>query len=127
MQAILMADYNFTPIKYWRGVSLSARDFIKKCLTIDPTQRMTAHEALSYPFVASEQGGKDGKDGKGSDLLPVVKKNFNARRTLHATIDTVRATNKLREGHGGMMMALRRTILHGERSPYNRIRIMIPV
>jgi calcium/calmodulin-dependent protein kinase I len=103
MQAILIADYSFTPIEYWRGVSLQARDFIKRCLTIDPTQRMTAHEALSHPFVAGEQPGRDGKDGKGSDLLPVVKKNFNARRTLHAAIDTVRAINKLREGQHGMM------------------------
>jgi calcium/calmodulin-dependent protein kinase I len=103
MQAILVADYSFTPIEYWRGVSLQARDFIKRCLTLDPTKRMTAHEALSHPFVAGVQAGTDGKEGKGSDLLPVVKKNFNARRTLHAAIDTVRAINKLREGHGGMM------------------------
>jgi len=41
--------------------------------------------------------------GSGEDLLPVVKKNFNARRTLHKAIDTVRAINKLREG-GGLMM-----------------------
>lgn len=101
MQAILVADYSFTPVEYWRGVSLSARDFIKRCLTIDPHQRMTAHEALSHPFVAGDSK-KEG-DGKGSDLLPVVKKNFNARRTLHAAIDTVRAINKLREGQGGMM------------------------
>lgn len=40
--------------------------------------------------------------GDGEDLLPVVKKNFNARRTLHKAIDTVRAINKLREG-GGLM------------------------
>lgn len=32
-----------------------------------------------------------------------MKKNFNARRTLHKAIDTVRAINKLREG-GGLMM-----------------------
>ncbi|KAH6677289.1 kinase-like domain-containing protein [Halenospora varia] len=102
MQAILVADYSFTPIEYWRGVSVQAREFIKKCLTIDPTQRMTAHEALSHPFVTGESTmGK--KDGRGSDLLPVVKKNFNARRTLHAAIDTVRAINKLREGTAGMM------------------------
>ncbi|KUJ14667.1 Pkinase-domain-containing protein [Mollisia scopiformis] len=103
MQAILIADYSFTPIEYWRGVSLQARDFIKRCLTIDPTKRMTAHEALSHPFVSGIPAGQDGKDGKGSDLLPVVKKNFNARRTLHAAIDTVRAINKLREGQGGLM------------------------
>ncbi|TVY68856.1 Calcium/calmodulin-dependent protein kinase cmkB, partial [Lachnellula suecica] len=100
MQAILVADYSFSPIEYWRGVSLQAREFIKRCLTIDPTQRMTSHEALSHPFVA---GLTATKEGKGSDLLPVVKKNFNARRTLHAAIDTVRAINKLREGQHGMM------------------------
>jgi calcium/calmodulin-dependent protein kinase I len=101
MQAILVADYSFTPVEYWRGVSESARDFIRRCLTIDSTKRITAHEALSHPFVAGELK-KDG-DGKESDLLPVVKKNFNARRTLHAAIDTVRAINKLREGQHGMM------------------------
>lgn len=101
MQAILVADYSFTPIEYWRGVSLAAREFIKKCLTIDPKERITAHQALCHPFVTGE-GAKPGEK-KGGDLLPVVKKNFNARRTLHAAIDTVRAINKLREGQLGMM------------------------
>src|ERR1700709_724877 len=120
MQAILIADYSFTPVEYWRGVSVSAREFIKRCLTIDPTQRMTAHEALSHPFVAGEQVGKDGKDGKGSDLLPVVKKNFNARRTLHAAIDTVRAINKLREGQSGMMDGVVSTNPAGGAQPLRR-------
>ena len=99
MQAILVADYSFTPLEYWRGVSPSAREFIKRCLTIDPTQRMTAHEALSHSFVAER-----GEGGDNADLLPVVKKNFNARRTLHAAIDTIRAINKLREGGAAGMM-----------------------
>ena len=105
MQAILIADYSFTPLEYWRGVSLSARDFIKKCLTIDPTKRLTAHEALQHPFLAErkEDGGGE-PDGDGKDLLPVIKKNFNARRTLHAAIDTIRAINKLREGGAAGMM-----------------------
>ena len=105
MQAILVADYSFTPLEYWRSVSLSAREFIKRCLTIDPQQRMTAHEALSHPFVdemARQQRGEGAKGG--GDLLPVIKKNFNARRTLHAAIDTVRAINKLREGGAAGLM-----------------------
>lgn len=97
MQAILNADYSFTPIEYWRGVSDPAKDFIRRCLTIDPAKRMTAHEALQHPFVAGWARGGDNED-KGQNLLPTVKKNFNARRTLHAAIDTVRAINKLREG-----------------------------
>lgn len=96
MQAILNADYSFTPVDYWRGVSDSAKDFIRRCLTIDPARRMTAHEALQHAFVVGYRGA-DGTD-KGANLLPTVKKNFNARRTLHAAIDTVRAINKLREG-----------------------------
>ncbi|KAI9852553.1 MAG: hypothetical protein M1838_000421 [Thelocarpon superellum] len=100
MQAILVADYSFSPIEYWRGVSEQARDFIRSCLTIDPSRRLTSHEALSHPFLAEQTPDKE------ADLLPTVKKNFNARRTLHAAIDTIRAINKLREGgaimNGGM-------------------------
>ncbi|KAI0123605.1 kinase-like domain-containing protein [Xylariales sp. AK1849] len=96
MQAILNADYSFQPQDYWRGVSDHAKDFIRRCLTVDPNRRMTAHEALSHAFVAGFNLRQDGE--KGQNLLPTVKKNFNARRTLHAAIDTVRAINKLREG-----------------------------
>jgi serine/threonine protein kinase len=101
MQAILNADYSFHPADYWRGVSEAAKDFIRRCLTVDPRKRLTAHEALQHAFVAGYRGagGPEGPDGgKGANLLPTVKKNFNARRTLHAAIDTVRAINKLREG-----------------------------
>lgn len=105
MQAILAADYSFTPVEYWRNVSLTARDFIKQCLTIDPKQRMSAHTALQHPWINAEDpmSPEQTKAG-GEDLLPTVKKNFNARRTLHKAIDTVRAINKLREG-GGLMAA----------------------
>ncbi|KAI2631107.1 kinase-like domain-containing protein [Xylaria nigripes] len=96
MQAILNADYSFEPADYWRGVSDYAKDFVRRCLTVDPNKRMTAHEALLHPFVAGYGDNPDGD--KGQNLLPTVKKNFNARKTLHAAIDTVRAINKLREG-----------------------------
>jgi calcium/calmodulin-dependent protein kinase I len=101
MQAILAADYSFTPLEYWRGVSQEARDFIRRCLTINPQSRMIAHEALQHPWVNPPYD--KATVGSGEDLLPTVKKNFNARRTLHRAIDTVRAINKLREGGGFMM------------------------
>ncbi|KIW12181.1 hypothetical protein PV08_09457 [Exophiala spinifera] len=103
MQAILAADYSFTPVEYWRNVSDTARDFINRCLTVDPRARMTAHQALQHPWIKPEDPASPEKaTGEGQDLLPTVKKNFNARRTLHKAIDTVRAINKLREG-GGLM------------------------
>jgi serine/threonine protein kinase len=101
MQAILVADYSFTPLEYWRGVSLTAREFIRRCLTVEPSGRMTAHEALSHPWIADL--GKISDEGE-EDLLPTVKKNFNARRTLHAAIDTIRAINQLRQGGAAGMM-----------------------
>lgn len=100
MQAILEADYSFTPIEYWRGVSETARQFIKQCLTIDPNVRMTAHQALSHEWIAGPATGRGVED-----LLPTVKKNFNARQTLHKAIDTVRAINQLRNGGLGMVNA----------------------
>ncbi|KAI6777935.1 Calcium/calmodulin-dependent protein kinase type I [Emericellopsis cladophorae] len=99
MQAILNADYSFTPVEYWRGVSSHAKDFITRCLTVDPSGRITAHEALQHPFVAARLPS----DGAGENLLPAIKKNFNARRTLHTAIDTVRAINKLREAQNVLM------------------------
>lgn len=105
MQAILQADYDFTPYEYWRNVSKTARDFINKCLTVDPRQRMTAHEALQHPWINSDDPMSPERQKNGDDLLPIVKKNFNARRTLHKAIDTVRAINKLREG-GGLMAGI---------------------
>jgi calcium/calmodulin-dependent protein kinase I len=106
MQAILVADYSFTPIEYWRGVSETARDFIRRCLTTDPHARMTAHEALNHPWIKEEEATKDVKkdDGEKVDLLPTVRKNFNARVKLHAAIDTIRAINQLRAGQGAAQM-----------------------
>ncbi|POS85746.1 Protein kinase-like (PK-like) [Erysiphe pulchra] len=95
MQAILAVDYSFVPIETWRNISLDARQFIKRCLVADSTKRITAHEALSHPFIT--------KLRKGDDLLPAVKKNFNARRTIHTAIDTIRAINKLRRLQDHMM------------------------
>lgn len=72
---------------------------------------MTAHEALSHPFVAEATPEQE------ADLLPVVKKNFNARRTLHTAIDTIRAINKLREGGAfmdGLMSSDPRPAADGE-------------
>ncbi|KJZ71706.1 Calcium protein kinase type I [Hirsutella minnesotensis 3608] len=103
MQAILNADYSFSPVEYWRGVSDHAKDFIRRCLTIDHTKRITAHEALQHPFVS----GRVPSDADGENLLPTIKKNFNARRTLHAAIDTVRAINKLRESQNHLMNGAR--------------------
>jgi calcium/calmodulin-dependent protein kinase I len=102
MQAILDADYSFTPEEYWSGVSDTARTFIGRCLTIDPQERMTAHEALNHPWVREDADFHLPPAKK--DLLPTVKRNFNARVKLHAAIDTVRAINQLRAGQQARLL-----------------------
>ncbi|TGZ81200.1 Pkinase-domain-containing protein [Ascodesmis nigricans] len=108
MQAIMAGDYKFDP-EYWCTVSKDAKDFIRQCLTVDPAKRPTAKEALEHRWLAADaerermngqaEGAADA--AQKTDLLPTVRKNFNARRKLHAAIDTIRAIHKLKEG--GMM------------------------
>lgn len=111
MQAILDADYSFTPEDHWDSISQTAKDFINACLTIDPNERLTAHQALNHPWIKEEEDmdvdavsadatvEERRRKGSGVDLLPRVRKNFNARVKLHAAIDTIRAINQLRAGH----------------------------
>lgn len=90
MQAIMNADYKFEPAEYWEGVSDTAKDFINKCLTIDPDRRMTAQQALEHPFLAVST-----PSSANSDLLPNIQKNFNARRTFRKAVDAVKWVNTL--------------------------------
>ena len=48
MQAIIAGDYKFEPEEYWQNVSATAKDFVRTCLTLNPTQRPTATDALQH-------------------------------------------------------------------------------
>jgi serine/threonine protein kinase len=50
-----------------------AKDFVQKLLVVDPDKRLTARAALGHPWIRTEAD---------FDLLPNVKKNFNAKRTF---------------------------------------------
>ncbi|CAH6722089.1 calcium/calmodulin-dependent protein kinase I [[Candida] jaroonii] len=53
MDAIKSADYRFDPPEYWDHISAEAKDFLSKCFKVDPTERITCHEALDHPFLNS--------------------------------------------------------------------------
>ncbi|POY73003.1 putative Calcium/calmodulin-dependent protein kinase [Rhodotorula taiwanensis] len=95
VQAICNADYAFEPAEYWTGVSDTARDFINRCLVIDQRQRMTASEALAHPWLAQPASSADAQQ---PDLLPALRKNFNAKRTWKRAILGVRAAGALKAG-----------------------------
>lgn len=56
--SIRKGNYQF-PDNDWKNVSPEAKDFIKKCLTLDPKQRLTSKAALEHPWIKS--GGKPNK------------------------------------------------------------------
>ena len=89
MEAIVAGDYKFEPEEYWANVSQTARDFVTACLTIDPASRPTAEEALKHPWLASATPhyvpDPESPSGGPKDLLPQVKKAFDARKTCKCT------------------------------------------
>ncbi|TPX33216.1 hypothetical protein SmJEL517_g03824 [Synchytrium microbalum] len=84
-EAIVKCRYEYEE-EYWGNVSDNAKDFINKCLTVDPSKRPTAQEAIDHPWLASESK---------TDLLPTVRKGFNARRQWGKAISAVRGVSRL--------------------------------
>lgn len=81
MEAILAGDYKFEPAEYWENVSEMAKDFVKECLTSDPRKRPTAAQLLEHGWLADEKPHfVADSQGAPTDLLPHVKKAFNAKR-----------------------------------------------
>jgi len=92
IKAICAADYKFEPEEYWQHVSQTARDFIKQCLTIDQKARPTAEGILNHPWLKEEHIGVT-DDGKHRNLLPHVRKGFNAKKTWRSAFTKVRVAN----------------------------------
>ena len=84
MQAICNGDYKFEPAEYWANVSDLARDFVRSCLTVDPTNRPTSAELLQHPWLkqyATAQPEVQQPEVQGADLLSNVKAGFDAKKT----------------------------------------------
>jgi calcium/calmodulin-dependent protein kinase I len=63
--------------EYWEGVSDTARQFVRSCLTIDPTNRPTAGQLLEHKWL--KQGAP--QSAGNVDLLPNVKAAFDGKKT----------------------------------------------
>lgn len=97
IQAICAADYAFEPKEYWEGVTDTARDFVNRCLTVDQHARITAPQALEHPwlttYLAQAPAREQAQPAKSPDLLPQMRRNFDAKKTFRKAILTVRAAN----------------------------------
>lgn len=74
--------------KYWTSVSPEAIDFVKRCLTLDPSKRHTADEAMQHPWFNTSMERSDARD-----LSAGLRENYRAK--WRTAINAVRATHKL--------------------------------
>ncbi|KAJ2914577.1 hypothetical protein MD484_g5851, partial [Candolleomyces efflorescens] len=95
MEAIIAGDYKFEPEEYWQNVSETAKDFVRTCLTVDPLKRPTAGEALKHKWLADDQPHFVEQDGRPADLLPNVKRAFNAKAAWRKAAFGIRAMNRM--------------------------------
>lgn len=69
------------------AISEPAKDFITKLLKVEPEARMTASQALDHPWLQA------GKEHPEFDLLPHVRKGFNAIKMFRKAVGVVKAIN----------------------------------
>ncbi|KAI9567681.1 kinase-like domain-containing protein [Boletus coccyginus] len=96
MEAIIAGDYRFKPEEYWSNMSEAARNFVSSCLTVDPVARPTAEQMLQHPWLTTEvphfvEAATSGP----TDLLPLVRKAFNARRTFRKAVFAMIAIKRM--------------------------------
>lgn len=87
MEAIIAGDYKFEPDEYWSIVSDTARNFVSTCLTTDPDKRPTAAQMLEHEWLTSEiPHFVENETGEPRDLLPHVRKAFDAKKTFRKAV-----------------------------------------
>jgi calcium/calmodulin-dependent protein kinase I len=78
--------------RFWKHVSMTARDFIERLLVVDPKQRMSASEALQHPWISGAAASAESD----FDLSANIRENFNARKKWQDTIRLVQVANKFK-------------------------------
>mmetsp|Transcript_50240 Transcript_50240/g.60436 ORF Transcript_50240/g.60436 Transcript_50240/m.60436 type:complete len:501 (+) Transcript_50240:345-1847(+) len=71
---ILSGNFGFDDDKGWSTISEEAKDFIMGCLTVDPSERMTAREALKTDWIISKPVFNVITEEKGPESIAQQKK-----------------------------------------------------
>lgn len=84
----------------WDNVSPEAKDLIKKLLVVDPSQRLTAADALKHAWVLTNDDVLQKRD-----LTNTVEemKRFNAKRKFRGAVAAVKLMNRLK-GSGSVRL-----------------------
>ena len=87
---IMQGEYAFDEA-FWGPVSDSAKDLVRRMLTVDPTQRPSARELLRHPWVTATKGEDD--DFSLDDTVKALRR-WTAKRRLKRNVAAVIAVNK---------------------------------
>eukprot|EP00465_Bigelowiella_longifila_P014758 CAMPEP_0185257992 /NCGR_PEP_ID=MMETSP1359-20130426/6984_1 /TAXON_ID=552665 /ORGANISM="Bigelowiella longifila, Strain CCMP242" /LENGTH=335 /DNA_ID=CAMNT_0027843313 /DNA_START=56 /DNA_END=1063 /DNA_ORIENTATION=+ len=85
---IKSGDYDF-PDPYWKDITDSAKDLIKKMLTVDPKSRITIQNILAHPWISGDAASTRRLGAEYSIQL----RKLQARRTLRRVVQHVIAIN----------------------------------
>ncbi len=109
VSTLVESSYNAEQSEYWSGVSRTAREFVRECLTVDPTNRPTTSKLLNHKWLKLDEQSfvtdPSSDSGKAVDLLPNVKAAFDAKKTCESDFPVRKKTNEtsVRKAVLGMM------------------------
>ncbi|KAK7042206.1 Pkinase-domain-containing protein [Favolaschia claudopus] len=96
--AVLSGDLQFDPSE-WAPVSMTARDFVRACLTMDPARRPTAEQALKHAWLSSKTPcfvpALFDPNGGPTDLLPHLKEVFRVQTKLISSVAARKARGRI--------------------------------
>ncbi|KAL1936509.1 hypothetical protein VTP01DRAFT_643 [Rhizomucor pusillus] len=76
--------------RYWRNITVDAKDFVRRLLTLDPSKRPTASEALKDKWLANQSPSNVG-------LLETVWENLQPGQKLRTVVGVIKAINRFRD------------------------------
>jgi len=76
-EQIMKADYDF-PEDYWKEVSETAKDFIRRLLVVDPKQRLTGKKALEHPWLTGSAPAHNLHNSKMKSWVELRKQHSRA-------------------------------------------------
>jgi len=80
-EAIIAGDYKFEPVEYWENVSETAKDFVRRCLTVNPAKRPTAQDMLEHEWLSSKVPHLVTNNGGVANLPQVENTNITPSQT----------------------------------------------
>jgi len=86
---IIKGKYDF-PSPWWDAISSTAKDLVKKCLTVDVSKRFTAQQVLEHEWIVKLQGASD----KAIDIGQLKK--YQATRKLKKAAAKILAMQRIK-------------------------------